>query len=72
MPSQEQVCRLVARTPERLNLTILAALCDIFDCGPGDLVEPVREAPPSAPERSTSKLATPRPQRAKVAPGPQR
>jgi DNA-binding Xre family transcriptional regulator len=66
--SREQVYRLVARTPERLNLRILAALCDIFDCGPGDLIEPVSEASRSAAERSTSKLATLRPQRARVAP----
>ena len=39
--SREQVYRLVTRTPERLSLTTLAALCDILQCGPGDLVEPV-------------------------------
>ena len=39
--SREQVYRLVTRTPERLSLTTLAALCDILCCGPGDLVEPV-------------------------------
>ena len=38
--SREQVYRLVARTPERLSLATLAALCDILGCGPGDLVEP--------------------------------
>src|ERR1039457_5390872 len=39
--SREQVYRLVARTPARLSLATLAALCDILGCGPGDLVEPV-------------------------------
>jgi DNA-binding Xre family transcriptional regulator len=39
--SREQVYRLVTRTPERLSLTTLAALCAILGCGPGDLVEPV-------------------------------
>jgi DNA-binding Xre family transcriptional regulator len=39
-----QVYRLVAQVPERLNLTILAALCDIFDCTPADLIEPYVEA----------------------------
>jgi DNA-binding Xre family transcriptional regulator len=34
-----QVYRLVAQVPERLNLTILAALCDILDCTPADLIE---------------------------------
>lgn len=43
--SREQVYRLVARTPERLNLTTLAALCDIFEVSPGDLIEPVRDVP---------------------------
>ena len=42
--SREQVYRLVARTPERLSLATLAALCDILGCGPGDLVEPVAGA----------------------------
>lgn len=37
--SREQVYRLVTGTPERLNLTTLAALCDILDCTPGDLIE---------------------------------
>jgi DNA-binding Xre family transcriptional regulator len=38
-----QVYRLVAQVPERLNLTILAALCDILDCSPADLIEPYVE-----------------------------
>jgi DNA-binding Xre family transcriptional regulator len=42
--SREQVYRLVAGVPERLSLATLAALCDILDCGPGDLVEPVAGA----------------------------
>jgi DNA-binding Xre family transcriptional regulator len=39
-----QVYRLVAQVPERLNLTILAALCDILACTPADLIEPYVEA----------------------------
>ena len=39
--SREQVYRLVTRVPERLNLTVLAALCDILGCGVADLIEPV-------------------------------
>lgn len=42
--SREQVYRLVVGTPERLNLTILAALCDILDVTPTDLVEVTVEA----------------------------
>lgn len=37
--SREQVYRLVTGTPERLNLMTLAALCDILEVTPGDLVE---------------------------------
>jgi DNA-binding Xre family transcriptional regulator len=37
--SREQVYRLVAQTPQRLSLDVLAALCDILECGPQDLVE---------------------------------
>lgn len=41
--SREQVYRLVTQQPERLNLAVLAALCDVLDCGPGDLIEVVAE-----------------------------
>lgn len=37
--SPVQVYRLVAQTPERLNLKILAALCDILGCTPTELIE---------------------------------
>ena len=37
--SREQVYRLVVNTPERLNLTTLAALCDILAVTPADLIE---------------------------------
>lgn len=36
--SREQVYRLVTRTPERLNVEVLAALCRIFECQPNDLI----------------------------------
>jgi DNA-binding Xre family transcriptional regulator len=71
MLSREQVYRLVAKIPERVNLTTLAALCDILECTPADLIEPVRSVRAAAP----SKRATPRaaarditPRRARVAP----
>jgi DNA-binding Xre family transcriptional regulator len=41
--SREQVYRLVAGTPERLSLVTLAALCDIFDVTPAELIEPGRD-----------------------------
>jgi DNA-binding Xre family transcriptional regulator len=37
--SREQVYRLVTQTPQRLSMDILAALCDILDCTPNDLIE---------------------------------
>ena len=52
--SATQVYRLVAETPERLSLKTLAALCDIFDCAPGDLIEPyVQSASRKASGEST-------------------
>ncbi len=42
--SAAQVYRLVTQTPERLSLRTLMALCDILDCSPNDLIEPVTEA----------------------------
>jgi hypothetical protein len=35
--------RLVTGTPERLSLRTLVALCDILDCTPSELIEPVIE-----------------------------
>lgn len=38
MLSASQVHRLVTGNPERLSLTVLAALCDIFECTPAELI----------------------------------
>jgi len=38
--SREQVYRLVTHAPQRLNMDVLVALCDIFECTPNDLIEP--------------------------------
>lgn len=66
--SREQVYRLVAKVPERLSLTTLAALCDIFHCSPAELIEvaPRREA--NAPSSSAPRAAARdiRPRRAQV------
>jgi DNA-binding Xre family transcriptional regulator len=63
--SREQVYRLVTGVPERLSLATLAALCDILDCGPGDLVEPVAGGRATAgPAAASGPL--PRPVRARV------
>ena len=44
--SSTQVYRLVTATPERLSLPVLAALCDILACEPGDLIEVFAVATP--------------------------
>lgn len=60
--SREQVYRLVTQQPERLNVYTLAALCDLLDCGVGDLLEPVaerrqqRKTAGSPDEKATRKL----------------
>jgi DNA-binding Xre family transcriptional regulator len=36
--SPTQVYRLVVNLPERLSLDVLAALCDVLACDPGDLI----------------------------------
>lgn len=41
--SREQVFRLVTKTPQRLNIDVLVALCDILSCSPSDLIEAVEE-----------------------------
>jgi len=41
--SREHVYRLVTKTPQRLNIDVLAALCDILDCEPNDLLQPLVE-----------------------------
>ena len=68
--SREQVYRLVTRTPERLSLATLAALCDILGCGPGELIEPVATA--RAGPQAAATGPPPRPVRARVAGVPDR
>jgi DNA-binding Xre family transcriptional regulator len=41
--SRQMVHRVVTRTPQRINVDLLAALCDILDCTPNDLLELARE-----------------------------
>jgi DNA-binding Xre family transcriptional regulator len=41
--SREQVYRLVTQTPERLNMAVLAALCDALGVGVTELIEVVAE-----------------------------
>jgi DNA-binding Xre family transcriptional regulator len=37
--SREQVFRLVTKTPARLNVDVLAGLCQILSCTPNDLIQ---------------------------------
>lgn len=71
--SREQIYRLVTGTPERLNTRVLAALCDLLDCGVGELIEPVTAAAaPAKPRRARAEQgdapAQLRPTRARIAP----
>ena len=50
--SREQVYRLVTQPPQRMNMEVFVALCDILDCGPQDLVEVV-----VAPQQVAKKVA---------------
>ncbi|BCO36448.1 helix-turn-helix domain-containing protein [Mycobacterium heckeshornense] len=56
--SREQVYRLAAGTPERLSLHTLAALCDILECTPSDLIEPVVESKSGAKRAVGAKSTT--------------
>jgi DNA-binding Xre family transcriptional regulator len=77
--SREQVYRLVTGTPERLNLAVLVALCDILDCRAEDLIEPVAAtasatataAKSAAAVDGVDTAARPRPRRAQVLPMPE-
>jgi len=74
--STSQVHRLVTGTPERLSLPVLAALCDILDCIPGDLVEPYVAVKTSTVRRAAGQPGAPasprerglRPTRARIVP----
>jgi DNA-binding Xre family transcriptional regulator len=71
--SPAQVWRLVTTTPERLNLHVLAALCDILGCTPADLIEPVAQARQGRTRKTATGGTTPpaterplRPKRARI------
>jgi DNA-binding Xre family transcriptional regulator len=53
--SDSQVWRLVTGRPERLNLRALVVLCEILDCTPSDLIEPVEAKP--VKKRATGRAA---------------
>ena len=71
--SASQVHRLVTGIPERLSLPVLAALCDIFETTPADLIDTAavnvgvrKVAGGDVP--SPVNLAELRPRRARIAP----
>ena len=74
--SSVQVWRLVTQTPERLSLPVLAALCDIFDVTPAQLIAtraenvPARRRAASGGKDGVTDLNALRPARAKLRPGP--
>lgn len=37
--SRQMIHRVVTKAPQRINMDLLAALCDILDCTPNDLIE---------------------------------
>lgn len=63
--SREQVYRLATGVPQRLNLQVLAALCDILDCQPGELIE-CHTDPAQPASAASAGHARPTPIRARV------
>ena len=64
-----QVYRIVTGAPERMNMALLAALCDIFGASPNDLIEPYVVATSQRGRRTgTTAPSTPAPPRSKNRP----
>jgi DNA-binding Xre family transcriptional regulator len=68
MLSSAQVYRLCAQVPERLSLTTLAALCDIFSCTPDDLIETTAAAGRAPLKTKAKDPVARRPRRARITP----
>ena len=66
--SSSQIHRLVTQTPERLNLEVLAALCEILACSPAELIEVHTKARKrkASGDNVVDMAATVRPRRARV------
>jgi Cro/C1-type HTH DNA-binding domain len=72
-----RVWRLITQTPERLSLPVLAALCDIFDVTPAQLIATRAENVPARRRAASggskdgvTDLNALRPARARLRPGP--
>jgi len=55
--SESQVWRLVTGKPERLNLHTLVVLCQILECTPNDLIQPVETTSSARLERRSAAQA---------------
>jgi DNA-binding Xre family transcriptional regulator len=64
--SAAQVYRLCAGVPERLSLRTLAALCDIFECTPNDLIETKATAGRTPTKATAKRPVAKRPRRARI------
>jgi len=65
--SAAQTYRLVTGRPERLSLHTLAALCDIFDCTPAELIDTTATTGPAkTPAAKKAKPSGRRPRRARI------
>ena len=64
--SYSQTHRLVTGRPERLSLHTLAALCDIFDCTPAELIETTATTGPAKTPSAKKKPTGRRPRRARI------
>lgn len=53
-----QLARIVADPPARLNLRVLAVLCQVLDCRPGDIIDVanVRRKPDKAGQKKSQKI----------------
>jgi DNA-binding Xre family transcriptional regulator len=69
--SREQVYRLVTQPPQRLSMDTLAALCDILDVTPNDLIEVTTAARQIRKPAAAGGSATPEARRTTIRrPGP--
>ncbi len=64
--SAAQTYRLVAGQPERLSLMTLAALCDIFNCTPGDLIATSATTTQQTPKAKPARPGARQPRRARI------
>lgn len=65
--SSSQTHRLVTQTPDRLNLDVLAAMCEILGCSPADLITiKAAERRKAAGGNVVDTAAAVRPKRARV------